>query len=102
MHLEHVTKAFEILRQHQFFVKLNKCAFGLQELEYLGHIVTSQGVKVDQNKIMAMLNWPRPTNVSELRGFFRPYRLLPKICSELRDHCSASYQSAKEGQIRVV
>ena len=69
MHLEHVTKAFEILRQHQFFVKISKCAFGLQELEYLGHIVTSQGVKVDQNKITAMLNWPRLTNVSELRGF---------------------------------
>jgi hypothetical protein len=69
MHLEHVMKAFEILRQHQFFVKFSKCAFGLQELEYLGHIVTSQGVKVDQNKITAMLNWPRSTNVSELRGF---------------------------------
>lgn len=34
MRLEHVGKAFEILRQHQFFVKLNKCAFDLQEFEY--------------------------------------------------------------------
>ncbi|KAL4341599.1 hypothetical protein GQ457_08G014550 [Hibiscus cannabinus] len=47
----------------------SKCAFGLQELEYLGHIVTSQGVKVDQTKIQTMLDWPTPTNVSELRGF---------------------------------
>ncbi|KAL6320971.1 hypothetical protein AAG906_010780 [Vitis piasezkii] len=69
MHLEHVKQAFEILRQHQFFVKISKCAFGQQELEYLGHIVTPQGVQVDQGKIKAMLNWPRPTNISELRGF---------------------------------
>ena len=69
MHLEHVRTAFEILRRHQFFVKFNKCAFGSQELEYLGHIVTTQGVKVDQAKISTMINWPRPTNISELRCF---------------------------------
>ncbi|KAL4278328.1 hypothetical protein GQ457_03G010840 [Hibiscus cannabinus] len=69
MHLEHVRIVFEILRQQQFFLKVNKCAFGLQELEYLGHIVTSQGVKVDKTKIQTMLDWPTPTNVSELRGF---------------------------------
>ena len=65
MHLEHIHKAFELLRQHQFFLKLSKCVFGQQELEYLGHIVTPQGVKVDRGKIKAMLNWPRP----KLRGF---------------------------------
>ncbi|KAL5583151.1 hypothetical protein UlMin_015593 [Ulmus minor] len=69
MHLEHVKQDFEILRHHTFVLKLKKCAFGQQELEYLGHIVTAHGVKVDQNKIQAMLDWPRPTNVSKLRGF---------------------------------
>ncbi|KAL5559516.1 hypothetical protein UlMin_035727 [Ulmus minor] len=69
MHLEYVKQAFEILRHHTFFLKLKKCAFGQQELEYLGHIVTAHGVKVDQTKIQAMLDWPRPTNVSALRGF---------------------------------
>ena len=38
-------------------------------LEYLGHIVTAQGVKVDNGKIEAMVVWPRPTNMFELRGF---------------------------------
>ena len=69
MHLEHVKTTFKILRHHKFFIKISKCAFNQQEIEYLGHIVTSQGVKVDQGKIKAMINWPRPTNVSELRGF---------------------------------
>ena len=69
MHLEHVMKAFEILRQHQFFIKANKCAFGQQELEYMGHIVTNHGVKVDQSEIEVMVNRPRPNNISELHGF---------------------------------
>ena len=86
MHFEHVKQAFEILRQHQFFIKISKCAFGQQELEYLGHIVTSQGIKVDQGKVEAMLNWPRPTNIFELRGFlgltsyYRKFIHKSKLC----------------------
>ena len=61
--------ALEVLQKHQFFIKAKKCAFGQHDLEYLGHIVTAQGVKVDMGKIEAMVAWPRPTNISELRGF---------------------------------
>ena len=69
MHLEHVKITLEILRHHKFFIKISKFAFGLQELEYLGHIVIAQGVKVDQGKIQTMLNWHKPTVVSKLHGF---------------------------------
>ena len=69
LHLEHVKKALEILKQRQFFLKATKCAFGKQELEYLGHFISCKGVKVDDAKISAMVAWPRPTNITELRGF---------------------------------
>jgi hypothetical protein len=68
-HLLHVKQTLDTLRQHQFFAKDNKCVFGQQELEYLGHIVTHRGVKVDNSKIAAMVAWPPPTTISELRGF---------------------------------
>ena len=68
-HLQHVKTALEVLRKHQFFIKAKKCAFDQHELEYLGHIVTAQGVKVDKGKIEAMVAWPRLTNIYELRGF---------------------------------
>jgi len=55
MHLHHVTQTLDILKQQQFYLKASKCAFGKQELEYLGHIVSHQGVKVDSNKIKAMV-----------------------------------------------
>lgn len=69
LHLEHVKLTFGILRQQQFFVKQKKYVFGKQDLEYLGHIITPKGVKVDKETIRVMLNWHRPTNITELRGF---------------------------------
>jgi uncharacterized membrane protein len=69
MHLHHVTQTLEILKQQQFFLKVSKCAFGKQEMEYLGHIVSHQGVKVDSKTIDAMVAWPRPSNIFELHGF---------------------------------
>jgi hypothetical protein len=69
MHLYHVTQTLEILKQQQFFLKASKCAFGKQELEYLGHIVSHQEVKFDGKKINAMVAWSQPSNISELRGF---------------------------------
>jgi hypothetical protein len=48
---------------------MSKCAFEQQELEYLGHIITNHGVKVDTSKVEAMVAWPHPTNISTLREF---------------------------------
>lgn len=52
------------------FVNLEKCSFAQMELKYLGFIVSSEGLKVDQEKVKAVLNWPTPTNATEIRSFF--------------------------------
>ena len=46
-HLEHLCKVFEILRENKLFAKLTKCHFAKSELEYLGHVVGKDGIKVD-------------------------------------------------------
>jgi len=51
---------------NKLFVKLSKCSFGLQQIEYLGHIVSGDWVAMDQEKIQAM--WPIPQNVKKLKG----------------------------------
>jgi hypothetical protein len=68
-HVQHLRQVFTVLRTHQFYVKLSKCAFAQHELEYLGHIISSEGVSTDPKKTQAMVDWPTPTNVTELRGF---------------------------------
>ncbi|BBN67650.1 hypothetical protein Prudu_144S000300 [Prunus dulcis] len=62
-HLEHIKIALSILGANKLFVKEEKCAFGQEELKYLGHVISSKGVAVDPEKIDAMLEWPKPTTV---------------------------------------
>ena len=49
--------------------KNSKCFFGVQEVEYLGHIVSHEGVKVDPNKIKAIKEWKVPTTIKQFRAF---------------------------------
>ena len=60
---------FQILREHNFHLKPSKCEFGRRELEYLGHYISEQGIRVDDRKIKAMTSWPLPKTVTSLRGF---------------------------------
>lgn len=59
-----------MLREHQLHVKLSKCTFGKSKVEYLGHIILEAGVATDPNKIAAMVSWPIPQFVKELKEFF--------------------------------
>ena len=68
-HLEHLDKVLTILEQHRLFVGLDKCSFGVQEMEFLGHVVGTEGVKVDPKKVQAVKDWPTPKDVKEVRSF---------------------------------
>lgn len=65
----HVQQVLDKLREHHLYLKASKCSFAQDTLEYLGHIISGAGVSIDNSKTEAMLQWPRPTNVIELRGF---------------------------------
>jgi hypothetical protein len=68
-HVRHVDKVLQLLKEKQTYAKPSKCFFGVKEVEYLGHIVSHEGVKVDPNKIKAMMDWPIPKTLKILRGF---------------------------------
>lgn len=68
-HVRHLTEVLNLLRQHKLYVKESKCSFGCTSLEYLGHIISATGVATDPKKTEAMVQWPQPTTVTELRGF---------------------------------
>ena len=57
------------LREHQLYAKLEKCDFWLQEIQFLGHMVSKQGISMDLTKVKAMTKWERPKNVFEVCNF---------------------------------
>ena len=69
LHLLHLETVMKLLQQHKLYAKLSKCCFGLEEIEYLGHIVSNKGVAMDSSKVQAVLEWPIPSNVKQLRAF---------------------------------
>jgi len=60
---------FQLLQQHDWKIKLTKCAFAQQSISYLGHVISSSGVATDPSKVTAVTIWPTPSSVKELRGF---------------------------------
>ena len=70
-HCDHLQSVLSILANHQLHVNGKKCLFAKPQLEYLGHLVSTKGVAADPNKISAMVEWPTPKSLKELRGFPR-------------------------------
>ena len=59
----------QLLKEQQLYAKPSKCFFEVKEVEYLGHIVSHENVKVDPNKIKAMMDWLISKTLNNLRGF---------------------------------
>ena len=68
-HLSRLEEVFRRLSQHGLKLKGEKCAFFRHEVSHLGHVVSAEGVAVDPGKVDRIVNWPVPTNTSELRSF---------------------------------
>ena len=66
-HVEHVDRVLQLLEEKQLYAKRSKCFFGVQEVEYLGHIVSHEDVKVDHSKMKTIKEWKIPTSIKHLR-----------------------------------
>ena len=92
-HAKHLEQVLAILSKNELKVKRSKCMFAQQQLLYLGHVISGNGVATDRKKIEPILKWKRPTNVKELRsllgmtGFYRKfikgYGVISKSLTEL-------------------
>ena len=60
---------FHILREKKLYAKFKKCEFWLDQVVFLGHVISKAEISVDPSKVEAVVNWARPTNVSKVRSF---------------------------------
>jgi hypothetical protein len=68
-HAKHLRIALQTLREHQLYAKFSKCEFWLDQVEFLGHVVSKKGIVVNPSKVASVLEWEAPKNVKQIRGF---------------------------------
>ncbi|KAI2656666.1 Retrotransposon-like protein 1 [Labeo rohita] len=68
-HVKHVRTVLQRLISHQLYAKEEKCDFHKDKISFLVYIISSEGVAMDERKVDAVLNWPRPTTLRELQRF---------------------------------
>ena len=75
-HIGHLELVFDMLSSHNFYIKLSKCSFCQDKIEYLGHIVMVASVQADPQKLEAMVHWLVPLTLKQLRGFLGPLDII--------------------------
>jgi hypothetical protein len=98
-HEQHLRVILNKLRAHELYAKFSKCEFWLQEVAFLGHIISADGVKVDPEKVKAVSEWKQPMNVTEIRSFLglaEYYRRFIEGFSKIARPMTALTQKGKE------
>ncbi|GJX58901.1 putative reverse transcriptase domain-containing protein [Tanacetum coccineum] len=99
-HEAHLREVLETLRKERLYAKFEKCEFWLQEIQFLGHVINSEGIKVDPAKIEAVMNWQTPKDGEEQEEAFvtlrrrlceTPILVLPEGTEDMVVYSDASY-----------
>ncbi|GKA46856.1 putative reverse transcriptase domain-containing protein [Tanacetum coccineum] len=68
-HEEHLKLILELLKKEELYAKFSKCEFWIPKVQFLGHVIDSQGIHVDPAKIESIKDWASPKSPTEIRQF---------------------------------
>ena len=68
-HALHLQIVLTRLREHKLYAKFSKCEFWLDRVQFLGHVLTLEGISIDPSKVQDVLNWKSPKSVHQIRQF---------------------------------
>jgi hypothetical protein len=68
-HEEHLRVMLQRLRDHQLYAKFSKCEFWINEVTFLSHVISSEGIAVDPSKVHDVLDWEPPKSIHQVRSF---------------------------------
>jgi hypothetical protein len=68
-HEEHLRLVLQKLRDHQLYAKYSKCEFRIDEVPFVGHIISNSGISVDPAKVKEIVAWSIPSTITEVRSF---------------------------------
>jgi hypothetical protein len=95
-HIEHLTEVFRRIREAGLKMQKAKCSFIKKELEFLGHVVSREGLRVDEKKIEKVKNWPRPTTVKEVQAFMGFVNYYRRFIEKISNIAGPLYKMVKK------
>ncbi|KAJ9557024.1 hypothetical protein OSB04_011638 [Centaurea solstitialis] len=90
-HLVHLREVFEVLRKECLYAKFSKCAFWLQELQFLGHLVNREGIKLDPKTLIEIRNQQTAFETLRRKLCEAPILTLPEGVEDMTMYCVASH-----------
>ncbi len=78
-HIQHVHEVLQTLRANKLYAKQSKCSLFKQRIDFLGYVISGNGIEMESNKVQQILNWPQPQSVKHVRqflglaGFYRSF-----------------------------
>ncbi|GJZ09527.1 putative reverse transcriptase domain-containing protein [Tanacetum coccineum] len=86
-HANHLRIILELLKKEKLYAKFSKCDFWIRIVQFLGHLIDSQGLHVDPAKIEVVKNWTSPTTPHRNMSILRTHRLLSEIYQIFLEDC---------------
>uniref|UniRef100_A0A2N9I939 Reverse transcriptase domain-containing protein n=1 Tax=Fagus sylvatica TaxID=28930 RepID=A0A2N9I939_FAGSY len=68
-HIEHLRYVFDVLKCEKLYANFKKCNFCMKKVVFLGYVVTTTGIEVDEEKVKAIKEWPTPKSITKVRSF---------------------------------
>ncbi|XP_041001589.1 uncharacterized protein LOC121247286, partial [Juglans microcarpa x Juglans regia] len=65
-HIDHLRYVFDVLRCEKLYANFKKCAFCMEKVVFLGYVVSTKGIEVDEEKVKAIKEWPTPKSITEV------------------------------------
>ena len=96
--LANLRLVLERFRDANLKLKAKKCSLFQKQVEFLGHVVSEEGIKCDPNKVSAVLDWPVPTNVTEVRSFLGLASYYRKFIPDFSGKASPLTNLTRKGQ----
>ena len=93
--LEHIKQVLQFFSKERLLINLKKCSFMKEEIIYLGFVISTNGLKMDPEKVKAILEWPTLENVGEVRSFHSLDGFCLKIIRNFSPICNSMIETMR-------